>query len=142
MTVARDIPEIVAALAAFVEMPEPYTIGSDPPLNLRALAAELRLLPAMAEMGGCFCLRPTGEVVSFLWDEPTTLRQETDPRICNSSYFQASLKYPELAPLVPKRTANSIVCPWYVGTGKCSGLPAALDDKIVCYCGGLGWLPG
>jgi hypothetical protein len=138
----QDIPEIVAALDAFVMAPEPYTIGFDPPLDLRALAGELRLLPATLDMGGCLGLHPSGEVVSFLWDEPTTLRPEADPRTRNLAYFQASLKYPVLAPLVPRRPTNAVICSHCAGSGKCSGMPAELADKIVCYCGGLGWLPG
>jgi hypothetical protein len=139
---AQDFPEIVAALTAFISAPEPYTIGFDPPLDLRPLAAELQLLPAMLDMGGCLGLHPTGEVASFLWDEPTTLRTERDPRVRNLAYFQASLKYPALAPLVPPRPADVVVCSHCGGTGRCSGFPDELADKIVCYCGGLGWLPG
>jgi hypothetical protein len=126
VTAVQDIPEIVAALDAFVAAAEPYTIGFDPPIELRALAAEVRLLPAMLDMGGCLGLCPNGEVASLLWDEPTTLRPETDPSIRNLAYFQASRKYPELTPLVPPRPANAIICPSCAGTGKCSGMPPEL----------------
>jgi hypothetical protein len=139
---AQEIPEIVAAIAKFVAAPEPYTIGFDPPLDLRVLVAELRLLPALLDMGGCLGLRPTGEVASFLWEEPTTLRPETDLRIRNLAYYQVSLKHPELALLVPRRPAGAVTCTYCAGSGRCSGLPAELADKIVCYCGGIGWLPG
>src|SRR4051794_20963215 len=103
--------------------PEPYTIGFDPPLDLRALASELRLLPATLDMGGCFGLHPTGEVASFPWDEPTSLRLEEDPRIRNLAYYQASLKHPLLAPLVPRRPIDALVCSHCGGSGKCVGFP-------------------
>jgi hypothetical protein len=138
---AKDIPEIAAALAAFIADPEPYTIRFDPPLDLRAIAAELQLLPASLDMGGCLGLRPSGEVAGFLWDEPHALRTDWDHRIRNMVYYQASLKYPSLTPLVPSRPADALVCPSCGGSGRCSGLPPDLADKIVCYCGGLGWLP-
>jgi len=140
MVVAGDFPEIAAALAEFVAAPEPYTIGFDQPLDLRAIAAEVRLLPAMLDMGGCLGLRPSGAVASFFWDEPRQLRTETDERIRNLAYHQASLKYPQLAPLVPRRPPDAVVCSYCGGSGRCSGFPDRLADSVVCYCGGLGWL--
>jgi hypothetical protein len=76
----QDIPEIVAVLTTFVAGPEPYTIHFDPPLDLRAIAAEVQLLPACLDIGGCLGLRPSGEVASFTWDEPRQLRDEWDER--------------------------------------------------------------
>ena len=141
MVAKQDIPEIVAAIAEFVMAPEPFIINIDPPLDLRALVAEVQLLPASLDWGGCLGLRPNGEVASFLWDKPTTLRAEPDARICNLAYYQASLKYAALAPLVPKRPADALECPHCKGSGQCSGVPPHLAEMFVCYCGGLGWLP-
>ena len=123
MVVAAEIPEIATALAEFVTAPQPYTIGFDPPLDLRAIAAEVRLLPAMLDMGGCLGLRPSGEVASFLWDEPRHLRAETDERIRNLAYHQASLKYPRLAPLVPRRPADAVVCSYCGGSDRWPACP-------------------
>jgi hypothetical protein len=139
--VPKAIPEIAAALVAFTADPEPYTIGFDPPLDLRALAQQVQLLPAVLDMGGCLGLRPSGEVASLLWDEPHLLRAERDERIQNLAYYRASLKWPALAALVPVRPADALVC-WHCGgSGRCSGLAPELADRMVCYCGGLGWLP-
>ena len=136
------IPEITSALAAFTSDPTPYVLSGDE-LELRKLAAELQLLPVILDMGGCLGLRPNGDVMSFVWDEPRHLRPERDPRICNTVYYRASVKYPELAALAPKRPATAIDCPHCDGTGSVSWLPNAdLANTIVCYCGGLGWLPG
>ncbi len=137
----RDIPEIVAALAAFIAEPEPYTIGFDPPLDLRAIAAEIQLLPACLDMGGCLGLRPSGEVASFVWDEPGQLRADSDERTRNTVYFQASLKHPTLAHLVPCRPSDAVVCSFCGGSGRGNELGQELADHFVCYCGGLGWLP-
>jgi len=133
---SQDVPEIVAAIAEFVGASAPYTIGVDPPLDLRAIVAEVQLLPAMLDMGGCLGLRPNGEVASFMWDEPYTLRPETDNRIRNMAYYRASLKHPALAPLVPRRPADAVDCSYCAGSGRFPGF-----DQVVCYCGGLGWLP-
>jgi hypothetical protein len=136
------IPEITAALAAFVNNPEPYQVHSDPPLDLRALAAELELLPVMLDMGGCYGLKRDGEVVSFAWDEPHQLRIEREERIRNMAIFQGSLKYAVLAPLVPSRPPSAVTCSACKGTGEFSEFGERLVGKIICYCGGLGWLPG
>jgi hypothetical protein len=138
---AQDIPEIATALAAFIADPKPYSILSDPPLDLRVLAAQIRLLPVVLDMGGCFGLRPSGEVASFAWDEPRQARVENDERIRNMVYHRAALKYPALAPLVPRRPPDAMVCSHCGGSGRCSGLPDRLAESVTCYCGGLGWLP-
>jgi hypothetical protein len=136
----KDIPEIAAALAAFIADPEPYAVFSNPPLDLRTIAAEVQLLPVVLDMGGCFGLRPSGEVASFTWDEPHLLRAETDVRIRNMTYYQASLKYPALAPMVPCRPADVVVCSNCGGTGRW-GIGTELENRVICKCGGLGWLP-
>jgi hypothetical protein len=56
----------------------------------------------------------------------------------NSAWHRGSLKYPELAPLVPVRPTNAVACT------HCEELAAIQREvpDIVCYaCGGLGWLP-
>jgi hypothetical protein len=95
----------------------------------------------MLDGGGCLGVHPSGEVASFLWDEPDLLRAEHDQRIINIAYFQASLKYPALAALVPLRPTDALACPFCDGSGKCLDPRANLVDLVVCYCGGLGWLP-
>ncbi|WP_165227052.1 hypothetical protein [Aquisphaera insulae] len=136
-----DNPEVVTALAEFIADPKPYPIGSDPALDLRSIAAELRLLPVWLDMGGCYGIRPCGAVASFAWDEEHEARTETDERIRNMVYHRAGLKFPALAVLSPRRPADAIVCESCGGTGRCLGLSADLAARIVCYCGGLGWLP-
>jgi hypothetical protein len=88
-------------------------------------------------MGGCFAVCPTGEIVSFSWDTPDELRVEIDPRIRNTTLYQGSEKYAALREFLPPRPTDAIDCP-RKGKGK---LLAPLNDIVVCYCGGLGWLP-
>ena len=130
----KDIPEIAEALAGFIADPQPYTIFSNPPLELRIIAAEVKLLPVILDMGGCYGLRPSGEVVSFPWDEPQLFQVEMDTRIRNLVYYQANLKYPRLASLVPCRPVDAVVCPHCGGSGQCPVLPGR---NLMCYCGGL-----
>jgi hypothetical protein len=106
-------------------------------LNQRRIAATLQALPLCCDMGGCYALRTNGQVVSWLHDIPDSVRLEEDPRIRNIALFQGSKKYPALEILVPARPPEAIECTHCRGTGK---IPGPLANKIVCYCGGLGWL--
>src|SRR5262245_19714967 len=125
---------------AFIADPEPFILRFDPPLDLRVLADEVELLPVILDGGGCLGLRPSGEVASFLFDDPHELRVEADPRIRNTVYYRASVKYPALAAFVPPRPPDAVVCSYCGGSGQ-HPLAAEIGDVIGCYCGGLGWLP-
>jgi hypothetical protein len=135
------IPVIDEVLAAFVSAPDPYPVHCDPQIDLRGLAAELKVLPVLLDMGGCFGLRPNGDVVSFSWDEPHRVQVEGDQRIRNMVLFRSGLKYPRLVDLVPRRPASAPPCPHCGGSGKLNGPPERLAGSVICYCGGLGWLP-
>lgn len=135
--------KIEAALKAFIANPEPYRIDLENPLNLREWAAELRALPMFLDSGGCYAIRPDGEIISFVWDEPYNLESEDDPRICNLVLFQGAQKYPELSELVPSRPSDAGDCSHCGGTGiEPMNEKLGFDnERIVCYCGGMGWLP-
>jgi hypothetical protein len=145
----KDIAEkIQGAFAKFIADPKPLIINFDPPLGLRKIAAELRLLPVMLDWGGCFAIRSEGQIFSFLWDSPRDLRPEYDPRTINMFFYQASQKYPELSELRPQKPDDTQLCPHCKGTGD---LLFGMDlngtdlsnqtNNFVCYCGNLGWLP-
>lgn len=97
-------------------------------------------LPLILDMGGCYALRPDGEVVTFAWDEPHDCKVEQDPRLRNMALFQGAKKYPELAPLVPPRQADAVDCSHCRGTGRFPTGDVPIDN-VICYCGGLGWIP-
>jgi len=131
---------IEATIEAYVSNPEPHLVNVDPSLNMRQLAAELKILPVVLDMGGCFCLRSDGEIVSFIWDEPHQLRAEGEERIRNLVLFQAAKKFPELEELTPSRPTTALDCDFCKGTGIVIDLPPNLARDILCFCGGLGWL--
>jgi hypothetical protein len=107
------------------------------PLDLRSVVAKFGALPWVGDMGGPFAVRPDGEVILYAWDEPHEPTVVRDPRLRNAALYRGSLKYPELAALVPVRPADAISCP------HCEGIAAIQRQvtNIACYCGGLGWLP-
>lgn len=109
-------------------------------LNLRVLATRFEALPLCIDWEKCWALRPNGRVVVFAHDsEKPELREEDDPRLINVALFQGSITYPEIKPLVPSRPADAKDCPYCLAKGI---EPDNLElQNIVCYCGGLGWVP-
>ena len=109
--------------------------------KLRNAAASLRALPLMSDMGGCYLIRPDGEIISFQWDSPDDWRREDNTRIRNIVLCHGSRKYPALEGLSPDRPSSAKECPHCGGTGKESMAAKLGLDNINCYCGGLGWIP-
>src|SRR6266478_7831820 len=123
------------------ELIEDFVKGSEADsLNLGQLAATKNVLPLVWDMGGVFTINPHGEIVSFAWDKQDDPRVESDLRLRNNALFGGSKKYPELERLIEK-PENSRVCPHCGGTGIDSYAEKLNTDAIVCYCGGLGWIP-
>jgi hypothetical protein len=109
-------------------------------LGLRLIASKINALPLYVDMGGVFAIRANGEIVSISWDEEQVVVVE-DERVRNVVLFQGSRRYPRLVGLAPIKTQNSHVCPYCHGSGT-DPVSANLGlDNIVCYCGGLGWIP-
>ena len=110
-------------------------------LGLRAVAAELNALPLLLDMGGCYAIRPDGEIISFAWDDEKNFQVEQDRRTKNIALYEGSQKYPELSELLSARRSEDQDCPHCNGTGSLP-INAKLGVKnILCYCGGLGWIP-
>ena len=111
--------------------------------EIAAFVETLDALPLYADWNGGVALRPDGELIDFLWDEPQSIQVETDPHLRFLALVTGSERYPELAPLSPKRTSNDRDCPSCHGTGRLLELEAHGVDttNIRCYCGGTGWLP-
>jgi hypothetical protein len=111
------------------------------PEGLPALAKRLGVLPLTWDMGGCLALRPTGEVVSWAWDQEEQVSLERSARVRHVAMFQGAAKFVDLRPFLPVRPADAPICTSCSGTGIASGLPQELGEQVVCLCGGSGWLP-
>jgi len=109
--------------------------------KLSSWAAHQQALPALFDMGGFFALRTDGVVLSASWDAPDTVRVEDDPRIRSMVFYFASQLHPSLSELKPKRGSTGVDCEHCGGTGRFRFNDEVVHD-VVCYCGGLGWLPG
>lgn len=116
------------------------TDATPDPHNLRQLAAEKKVLPLLLDFGGMCAINSDGDILTFIWDDTERPQLESDPRIRNIALFQGSKKYPELTGLIVKPD-DARVCSSCGGSG-IEPYSAKLNiDNIVCYCGGLGWLP-
>ena len=109
--------------------------------ELQYTVAKYNLLPLVFNWHPC-CINPEGEIFLLDWDNLNDQKVETNKRIVNAILFQGIKKYPELKELMPIRSENDIDCPSCKGTGI---LPLAkelnLVENIICWCGGLGWIP-
>ena len=103
----------------------------------------LDALPLHASWGGGVAIRSDGELIGFLWDEPQSIKVETDPHLRFLALVEGSQSHTELACLATMRTADDRDCPLCDGTGRLRELEeAGVDTKSIrCYCGGTGWLP-
>jgi hypothetical protein len=88
-------------------------------------------------------IRPDGQVIWIDYDEPHRVRPVEDDRERNLGLFQGSRRDPDLGFLVPPRPPDAVDCTDCKGTGR-PAFPKGyehLAEKVVCSCGGLGWLP-
>jgi hypothetical protein len=111
--------------------------------EIATLVGTLDALPLYVSWGGGVAMRSDGELVGFLWDEPQSIKVETDPHLRFLALVYGSERYPELASLFPQRSSNDRDCPLCNGTGEVAGFKEqGIDTKVLrCYCGGAGWLP-
>ena len=129
--------EISARIAKLIE---DYGKTGDAPPELQRLVAQENVLPLYGDMGGVLTIAADGEIRSFLWDDTLHGQIEFDPRIKNVALFQGSKKYPELEVLIEK-PPDAQVCSYCQGSGIAPFAEELGKESIVCYCGGLGWVP-
>ena len=136
MEIATELSEqITSRLAEFINNPSNAA-------DLRDYSQQVDALMLFLDMGGFYAIRPNGEIISCEWDSETlTPRVEDDMRIRNIALFQGSKKYPELKALIPSRTDDDRECSYCLGKGILPFVAEYNLTNVVCYCGGLGWLP-
>ena len=130
-------PELATRIA---ELIQDYCTSAEASPELRKLVVQEGVLPLFCDMGGVLTIGVEGEIRSFLWDDTLHGKVEYDPRIRNLALFQGSKKYPDLEGLIEKPD-DACVCSYCQGTGVAPFSEQLNADTIVCYCGGLGWIP-
>ena len=108
--------------------------------NLQETVAKLDALP-MAFNFDCYAIKPSGKIIVFEVDNSNSFEVETNPRIINTVLFQGIKKFSELKELMPVRSADDIDCSACNGTGVNPIAEKLKTENIICWCGGLGWIP-
>jgi hypothetical protein len=127
-------------LAAIVERLINQFLAEPKNAEAASLVRQVRALPLHSDGGGFYGLRSTGELIEVRWDEPESVQPLTDARSRNLALHQGAGRYPELSDLEPVRNSEAIVCASCYGSGL-ARVPPYLQQQVVCWCGGLGWLP-
>jgi len=105
-----------------------------------SLAKQVSALPLVQDMGGFCGLRASGELVEVNWDEPESVREISDQRVANMALYQGAKRFADLTELSPRRTDSAVTCATCGGSGLAQ-VPEHLQQGVLCWCGGLGWLP-
>lgn len=137
---------IQTAIKVFLDNPEPFSLNFDEPIDLKKFAAELNVLPVSINFSTCYAVNPDGEIAVLDFNNENVysfLEFEQDPRIRNLVLCQGAKRFPGLAKLVPSRPIDAVDCKYCEGTGiEPMNKKLGYDtERIVCYCGGLGWIP-
>ena len=101
-----------------------------------------RVLPLFYDWNGFVALRPGGQVVLFDV-EGGEAEPVVDARVRHVAMAEGARRYAGLPFLLPARTPDAVACESCRGTGRLTFGPGSehLSDKVICECGGLGWLP-
>jgi hypothetical protein len=110
----------------------------------RGAVERLNALPLLFDWTAFMALLPDGQIVWVPYDgEPGDVELVQKERDRNSGLFRGTRLHPELQFLLPTRPSDAIDCPDCRGTGRLKFPQGSqhLADKLVCACGGIGWLP-
>jgi hypothetical protein len=105
----------------------------------RELARRQGLWPVTNSFESVYAVTRDGQVVASNYDDFRERIPIEDLRERNWLLHEAATRYPELAHLEPRRGPRDPDCTDCRGTGRHPDVPKG--SNIVCYCGGLGWLP-
>ena len=127
---------------AIIEAKIVESIDGDPNILARRICTEAHALPLLFDFTAIMAIRPDGELV-WIDEDLSRVRPVEDERERNVGLFQGSLRDHDLDFLVPPRPADAVDCPDCRGTGRIPFPEGSehLADRVVCYCGGIGWLP-
>ena len=145
--------EVNRLIDAFIAGENPDPIPARTACEMDAICAS-ESLPTLEDWSAFAAITRDCAIVWVDRDAPYSTRAIDDPRYQRFALFEASNRFPTLKSLLPKRPDDAMDCDHCDGTGRTSfGFKpetiqlgdrnvrvAELEDRIGCYCGGLGWL--
>lgn len=119
-----------------------YIYKFEDPIDIRPIVEREKVLPMMFDWSGFYAVRTDGMIVCVDLGPPINIRPEIDPRIMRVVLFQGVKRYPELMELTPVKPFDAALCLSCNGTGRepMNDKLAFPEERIVCWCGGLGWI--
>jgi hypothetical protein len=142
-TSLKLLADIKSQFHEYIAPDEPLFADKEETIDLRAIARSLNVLPILLNWSGAYAIDRDGQVMLFMYETPDAPIPETDARIINMVLFAAANTYPTLKELAPVRSSTSVDCPSCAGTGVINDPDLKqISPPILCYCGGLGWIPG
>ena len=104
---------------------------------------EVGLYPAYSDWIGAFAVDAQGGVWftehGRNWGEREAV---AEPELQHVVRGVAALAHPHVVALRQRRAEDARTCESCKGRGVMYDLPAHLRHRVVCQCGGLGWVPG
>lgn len=105
------------------------------------IATRHKALPLFRGPDGYYALALTGEVIELRWEH----FDEPQPELLDGRAYGCvaigTLKYPELARLLPARQPSEPLCEHCDGSGQHPLAVEHQDQRVICECGGLGFIP-
>lgn len=105
---------------------------------VQAAVMKYDFLPVYFGWARILGLTPACEIVGWDPDDDSQAPSiVSDPYLRRVVLAQAASRHPQLAALTPPRSPHAVTCDQCQGTGRLH------DERLVCECGGLGWvIPG
>ena len=105
-------------------------------------AREAGLYAGYADWIGVMAVDDQAEVWFVPHGAPWTEREPVaEPEIRHAARAQAARRHPSVRTVQYLRPAAAQACPTCNGTGTPHRLPPSLRYRVVCQCGGSGWIP-
>ncbi len=125
-----------ASVAELADAIDSLAPSSDP---VTELARKHSSLPLSGDMGGVIALTKSGDIVCLSWEGD--VGPLDDVRTRDVALAVGCKRFPFLERFLPRREPMDPTCPVCEGSGV-EPLTANVGlEGIVCWCGGLGWIP-
>jgi hypothetical protein len=121
-----------------------HSIGRERPIrdkHAHEIATRHNALPLFRGVKGYYALGLTGEMLKFQWSRFDTPVPMFSRGRAYGALMIGITKYPELAVLSPERQPGDTECEHCRGSGLHPLREETGDERILCECGGLGFIP-